>query len=85
MSDPNAYPELKYPWQKLVFDVFVEFNADRLNDKVKVAECALLARLRDHTPPDKDEYDALNDALRALRVLFPHIVKSKQERSDEEG
>jgi hypothetical protein len=84
MSDPIKYPELKYPWQKLVFEVFVEFDAALSGDKTKAAEYALLTRLRDPTPPDTDERTALNDALRALRVLFPHEVKSKPELSDEE-
>lgn len=84
MSDPIKYPELKYPWQKLVFDVFVEFDAESLPAKVQAAERALLDRLRDPTAKDRDERDALNDALRALRVLFPHEVKSKQELSDKE-
>lgn len=84
MSEPE-YPELKYPWQKLVFDVFVELRPERLADKVSVAERALLARLRDPVPPDKDERIALNDALRALRVLFPHAAKNKQETSDGEA
>jgi len=79
MSDPIKYPELKYPWQKLVFDVFVEFDSENLPAKVQAAERALLDRLRDPTAKDRDERDALNDALRALRVLFPHAMKSKEE------
>ena len=71
MLDVYGYPELRYSWQKAVFDVFTEFDPDSLPDRVKTAERAIAARLKQNGSPDPDERSAISDALRALKVLLP--------------
>jgi len=65
------YPDLEYPWQELVLDVFMEF--ERLSLKIDRAERAISRRLRETEEPalGAEERTALYDALRALRVMSP--------------
>lgn len=63
------YPDLKYPWQQLILDAYLEFDPVRLPLKVNQAERAISKRLRE--PHAVQEQTALYDALRALRVLSP--------------
>jgi hypothetical protein len=79
MLDTNEYPELKYPWQRAVLDVFREFDPDGLPAKINIAEHAIADRLGDGTTPDESEYTAIGDAQRALQFLFPKRVEHKQE------
>jgi hypothetical protein len=62
--------KLKYSWQEAVVEVFRECNPENLPGKVRSAECAIAIRLCDPTPPGEGEREALNDALKALRVFF---------------
>ena len=71
MPDNKPQPEVKYPWQQLVLDAFLEFRPDALPLKINAAERAIAARLREPNLPDLEEATALRDALRSLRVLFP--------------
>jgi hypothetical protein len=71
MAETNKSPNLKYSWQKDVFEVFQECKPEDLPGKVRLAECAIAMRLCDPSPPSQDERDALNDALKALQVFYP--------------
>jgi hypothetical protein len=61
--------EIKYPWQQLVLDAFLA-TRDSLSMKINIAERAIAARLAERQQPDLTERIALDDALRALRVLL---------------
>ena len=71
MPDNEPQPAVKYPWQRLVLDAFLEFRPEALPLKINTAERAIAARLCEPNPPDVEESTALRDALRSLRVLFP--------------
>jgi len=66
---------LKYPWQQAVFDALTEFHADRVDDKITLAERAISRRLRER-PADLVERLALRDALVALHTVFPGIKQT---------
>jgi hypothetical protein len=68
---PEQGPAVKYPWQQLVLDAFVELRPESLPAKINAAERAISARLCEPNTPDMEESTALRDALRSLRVLFP--------------
>jgi hypothetical protein len=61
--------KLNYPWQQAVVDAF-QAPLDSLVVKINVADKTISARVRDPNPTDHEERIALNDALRALRVLM---------------
>jgi hypothetical protein len=61
--------ELKYPWQQCLMDAFLALP-ESLPAKTNIAERAIAARFLERNEPDADEKLALNDALRALRVLI---------------
>jgi hypothetical protein len=79
------YPDLKYPWQQLILDAYLEFDPVRLLLKVNQAERSISKRLREPQEPAPafEEQTALYDALRALRVLSPD--KAEQQDSREKG
>lgn len=77
-SDPcPMYPNFNYPWQRLVFDAFVELDPVSLRSKVNKAERALRKRLR-NPHPTLHERTALHDALREMQVLFPQNSKQQE-------
>jgi hypothetical protein len=61
--------KIKYPWQQAVVDSFLAAPAD-LSAKINIAERAISARMAESEDLDFDERIALNDALRALRILI---------------
>jgi hypothetical protein len=61
--------ELKYPWQQFLMDAFLALP-ESLPAKINIAERAIAARFLERNEPDVDERLALDDALRALRVLM---------------
>lgn len=60
---------VKYAWQQFVVDAFVASPASAPS-RVNIAERAIADRLVAQPEPDMDEWLALNDALRALKVLI---------------
>jgi hypothetical protein len=70
-------PSLKYSWQRLVFDAFMEPNAETVSSKINIAERAISARLVDSTPGTLDERIALREALLALRRLLSQTVRDE--------
>jgi len=70
---------IKYPWQQLVVDAFLEFKPQPLRHKISIAERAISQRLRER--PELEEQLALRDALIALDTLIP--VKERVEESEE--
>ncbi len=76
---PN--PALKYSWQQLVLDAFMEPNPRTIPEKINVAERAISARLTHSEPCDLDEHIALREALLALRRLLHQFVRDEQQLS----
>jgi len=67
MLEGDLVPHLKYPWQHVVLDAFINL----LPRKLKAAERVICARLHDSRTTDFDEQFALQDALGSLRILLP--------------
>jgi hypothetical protein len=64
--------ELKFPeWQGPLQDVILEFDRERMLQKVQDVEALIFERLRQLsvTTGSRVEHDALNDALSVLRIL----------------
>ena len=80
MSVDDADPQLKYPWQKPVLDALTEFNPKWLPLKATAAKRAISARFRDIGPVNLDEWIALQDAMRSLRILFPAESEASDKR-----
>jgi hypothetical protein len=83
MPEGNTpFPNIKYPWQQIVLEAFLEVSPELLERRVNAAERAISARLCDPIAPDMEERTALWDALHSLKVLFPaqysHSVSSGQ-------
>jgi hypothetical protein len=60
---------LKYPWQQVVLDAFMEMRPRFLPGKINAAERTIAARLADPQQLELDERLALCDALHSLRSL----------------
>jgi hypothetical protein len=60
---------ITYPWQQSVLDAFLA-APEELSRSINIAERAILARLQESHELDFSEHVALDDALRALRVLI---------------
>lgn len=62
---------LKYPWQKLYEEAALELDPEKLADRIRLAEEAISARLRELGDLDgaASERQALQDAQSGLRVL----------------
>jgi len=67
---------LKYSWQQLVLDAFMEPREENLLPKINLAERAISSRLLDATPCQLDERLAVGESLLALRRLLAHITAS---------
>lgn len=75
MLEGDLVPHLKYPWQQVVLDAFMEL----LPRKLKAAERVICARLHDSRTTDFDEQFALQDALGSLRILLPPKKQSRRQ------
>jgi hypothetical protein len=73
-ENSNLGLELKYSWQQLIIDAFMERHSENLPRKIAVAECALSRRLLDPTPFQLDERLAIGEALLALRRLLRELA-----------
>ena len=60
---------VKYPWQQVLLDAFMEFDPERLPTKISAAQRVIAERLSEIDPLDLNERLALKDAMRSLRVL----------------
>jgi len=60
--------QMQYPWQQTIVDAFLSAPDDAAV-KIKTAEQAISARLREPFRIDSSERMALEDGLRALKVL----------------
>ena len=61
---------VKYSWQPLYEEAAMEFDRDKLGERVRLAEEAITARLRDLGDLDGGaERQALQDAQSGLRVI----------------
>jgi hypothetical protein len=63
---------LKYPWQRLYQEAALEFDKDKLADKIRLAAEAISARLQELSRVDGDagsERQALANAMAGLQVL----------------
>lgn len=69
---------LKYPWQQLVLDAFMEPHQENLLTKINLAERAISSRLVDPSPCALDERLAVGESLLALRRLLAHITASQR-------
>jgi hypothetical protein len=75
MLEGDLVPHLKYPWQQVVLDAFIEL----LPRKLKAAERVICARLHDSRTTDFDEQFALQYALGSLRILLPPKKQSRRQ------
>jgi len=75
MLEGDLVPHLKYPWQHVVLDAFINL----LPRKLKAAERVICARLHDSRTTDFDEQFALQDALGSLRILLPPRKQSRRQ------
>jgi hypothetical protein len=73
-SGEQGKPTLKYSWQQLVLDAFMEPHPKDLLHKINLAERAISTRLLDPTPCELDERLAVGESLLALRRLLAHIA-----------
>ena len=81
----DGLENLKYPWQQVVFDAFVELNPRRLPRKINAAEQAIAAKLCDPVPSSSDEQRALREALASLRAIFPQRARRDISRETKVG
>lgn len=65
--------QLRYPWQQLVLDAFMEPDSTQVLHKIAAAERALGARLRGVTTPGSQEHLAIGEALLALGRLISQL------------
>lgn len=86
-ESPEAHcvplPNLQYPWERLVFDAFLEPNRQNLPRKMNIAERAISARLLDSAPSELDEHIALREALLALRRLLCEMDTEHRDEPEE--
>ena len=64
--------ELQFPeWQGPLQDVILEFDRERMVEKIQGVEAMIFERLRQLSlsSDSQVEHDALNDALSVLRIL----------------
>jgi hypothetical protein len=76
--------ELRYPeWQKTYHDALLEFNPQKLIQRVSTAETAILSRLQEIriASDSRMEAQAIEDALNGLRVLKNETAKFKRSQS----
>ncbi len=76
-SGGDGKPTLKYPWQQLVIEAFMEPREENLLPKINLAERAISSRLLDRAPCALDERLAVGESLLALRRLLAHIASQR--------
>jgi len=69
---------MKHPCRQAVLDALKEIRSESLPRKISAAERAISARLCDPNLTDRDEIDALQDALRTLHILSPESEHEKE-------
>jgi hypothetical protein len=79
MPDRSAVPQMKYPWQKAVFEALVEYDFEKVPPKIGAAERAISERLVEG-PGELDEQVALRDSSAALRLIFPDSLLQRESR-----
>jgi hypothetical protein len=72
--------QIQYPWQQALVDAFLSATADAPM-KVRIAEQSISARLRERRQVDSSELMALEDGLRALKVLISEAKAEAAEKS----
>ena len=70
---------MKYSWQQVVVEAFLESQPELVQSKVTIAEQAVAQRLLEH-PTDVKEQLALQNALIALQMFTP-----RKEREEDSG
>ena len=60
--------QIRYPWQQTLVDAFLS-PPQELSERVTIAQQTILARLKKSHELELSERIALDDGLRALRVL----------------
>jgi hypothetical protein len=70
---------LKYPWQQLVLDAFLEPHPKSLLRKIALAEHAISARVLDPAPFGLDERMAVTELLPVLQRLLGESAHPKAE------
>jgi hypothetical protein len=80
-SGEQGKPTLKYPWQQLVLDAFMEPHAENVLPKIDLAERAISNRLLEPATCELDERLAVGESLLALRRLLAHIASSQSPTS----
>ena len=71
--------QIKYSWQQVVVEAFLESQPELVQSKVTIAEQAVTQRLLEN-PTDVKEQLALQNALIALRMFTP-----RKEREEDSG
>lgn len=71
---------LRYPWQQLVLDAFMESRPEHVFLKINVAERSIAIRLVDAATFALDERLALGEGLLALRRLLSYFISSTEFR-----
>lgn len=71
MSEKPLDSNFKYLWEPAVLEALIEYQPERMSDKIATAERAIIARLLLESPLDVDEVVALRDAWSHLNALFP--------------
>jgi hypothetical protein len=72
--------QIQYPWQQALVDAFLSATADAPM-KVRIAEQSISARLRERRQVGSSELMALEDGLRALKVLISEAKAEAAEKS----
>jgi len=70
---------LKYPWQQLVLDAFLEPHPKILLRKIAIAEHAISTRVIDPAPFELDERMAVTELLPVLQRLLGESADPKEE------
>lgn len=79
LTSGEAQRHLKYPWQQLVVDAFMEPHPENLPGKINLAERAISMRLLDRSPFELEERLALGEALLALHHLLCGLAEQNRE------
>lgn len=84
LAQYESHVNLKYSWQKLVVNAFLEPHPENLPLKINLAERALSSRLLDPAPFDLEERLALGEALLALRRLLRELFELQESAEEED-
>ena len=71
--------ELEFPeWQEAVLDALAEYHADKVQEKLRLAEIAIAKRLTQDRNLSVRETLALQDALKLLEPLLKRQPEKKE-------